>query len=48
MIHNKNLVGVLLARRKDTDVSSAYVKVLSCPMFRDYKNWVIWVGNCGG
>ena len=33
--------------RRDEDIASAYFKMFSSPLYRDYKNWVIWVDNCG-
>ena len=50
--HNLKRLAVLWneanAGRKDEDVSSAYVKALLSPNFRDYPRWVVWLDNCSG
>ena len=52
--HNLKPLAVLwieaIAGRKDEDedVSSAYVKALLSPNFRDYPRWVVWLDNCSG
>ena len=47
-----NGIGVLwhegLAGRKDEDVTSAFMKVIGLPEFRDIKYWVFWLDNCAG
>ena len=34
--------------RRDKDITSAYYKMFCSPLYRNYKNYVIWVDNCGG
>ncbi len=51
-VHKKKALGVLwhegVSGRKDEDVTSAFIKCMEHPTFRDYSNFVIWVDNCSG
>ena len=38
----------VLMGRNDEDVSSAYLKAMKSPKFRDYNHFVIWLDNCAG
>ena len=49
--HGSKAQGVLwheaISGRNDEDISSAYFKIFPSPHYREDKNWVIWVDNCG-